>query len=169
MLKFKFNKNKDEGLSLIEVLVSLSFLSLGLIPLFGIIVSSINLSTRIKNNLIAANLAQEGIEVVRAMRDKAWMDDAAYDRDLTPGDSLVSWDSNVLTAYDPTVYMKVDPNTGIYSQTGGIDTIFKRRINITKIPSSCNCEVGVVSDVTWIEKNQTKEILVESHLLNWGQ
>lgn len=150
-------------------MVSLVFLSTGLIPLFGVIISSINLSIRIKNNLIAANLAQEGVEIVRAVRDKAWMDDAPFDRDLTPGNHLVSWDSNFLLLYDPNLYMKFDSATGIYSQSTGLDTIFKRRINIDPVPSTCNCEVIVTSDVSWVEKDVAKSIVVESHLFDWKQ
>ena len=167
---FKLGKNnKEEGITLIEIMVSLVFLSAGLIPLFGVIISSINLSTRIKNNLMASNLAQEGIEVVRAIRDKAWMDNAPYDRDLTSGDHLVSWDSDTLSFYDPSTYMRLDPNTKIYSLTIGTDTIFKRRINITKIVSPCNCEIRVISDVTWVDKGKNLAVTVESHLFDWKQ
>lgn len=167
MHSIKTSKNK--GITLIEVMVSLIFLSTGLIPLFGIIVSSINLSVRIKSNLVASNLAQEGVEVVRALRDKAWMDDAPFDRDLTPGNHLVSWDSDSLLLYNPNSYLKYNSATGIYSQTTGADTIFKRRINITPIPSTCNCEVIVTSDVTWLEKNNPRSVVVESHLFDWKQ
>lgn len=167
MRNIKTSKNK--GITLIEVMVSLIFLSTGLIPLFGIIVSSINLSVRIKNNLVAANLAQEGVEIVRALRDKAWMDDAPFNRDLTPGNHLVSWDSNSLLLYNPNSYMKFNSVTGIYSQSTGIDTIFRRRINIAPVLSTCNCEVIVTSNVSWLEKNSAKSIVVESHLFDWKQ
>ena len=160
-------RKKEAGLTLVEVMVSLLLLTSGLIPILGVIISSVALSTRIKNNLIAANLAQEGVEVVRAIRDKAWFDDAAFDRDLTDGDYLISWNSDTLTAYDSNAYVKIDPATGIYSQAGGIDTIFKRKINIAKVVSACNCEIKVVSDVTWTEKGINRAISVESHLFDW--
>ena len=167
MQNIKTSKNK--GITLIEVMVSLVFLSTGLIPLFGVVISSINLSVRIKSNLVAANLAQEGVEIVRALRDKAWMDDAPFNRDLTPGNHLVSWDSDSLLFYNPNSYIKFNSATGIYSQTTGIDTIFKRRINIVLVPSTCNCEVIVTSNVSWLEKSIAHSIVVEGHLFDWKQ
>lgn len=166
----KLIKLRDKrGITLIEVMVSLVFLSTGLIPLFGVILSSVKLSIRVKNNLVATNMAQEGIEVVRALRDKAWMDSAPYDRDLPSGDGLVSWDSDTIIPYDSSSYMKLDPATGVYSQTVGTDTIFKRRIDITKVPSPCNCEVKVTSEITWLENQNNRVLTVEDHLFDWKQ
>ena len=67
-------RKKEAGLTLVEVMVSLLLLTSGLIPILGVIISSVALSTRIKNNLIAANLAQEGVEVVRAIREDHFFD-----------------------------------------------------------------------------------------------
>ncbi len=161
--------NQQEGMTLIEMLVSLVVLTVGLIPIFSVIVSSSNLATRAKNNLIAANLAQEGIEVVRAIRDKAWLEGVPYDRDLSNGDYLVSWNSSTLTPYDSEAYLKFDSNSGLYSLVAGIDTIFKRKISVLKVVSACNCEVSVTSAVTWSERGQNKSVTVEDHLFDWNR
>ena len=160
-----FNKNQS-GLTLVEAMVSLVFLTLGLIPILGVIVSSISLSARIENNLIAANLAQEGIEVVRAIRDASWMSGEAFNQNLPNGDYLVAFNSTSLLAYNPSAYLKIDSNK-IYSYTAGTDTLFKRRINITNVPSACNCEIIVISEVTWVERTQSRTARVEDHLYDW--
>lgn len=162
----KFKKNRQKGITLIEVMVALLFLSIGLIPLLSAIVTSISLATRIKNNLIASNLAQEGVEVARSLRDKAWMDKASFTRDIPDGNYLISWNSSALISYDPNTYVKISP-TSIYSQSIGADTIFKRKLTIAKIVSACNCEVQVTSQVTWTEKTKSRSITVEDHLFDW--
>ena len=47
------------------------------------------------------------------------------------------------------------------------DLIDKSKINIAKVVSACNCEIKVVSDVTWTEKGINRAISVESHLFDW--
>lgn len=161
-------KKNQKGLTLIEVMVAFLFLSLGLVPLLGIITSSIMLANRIENNLVASNLAQEGIEVVRGIRDAAWMRGDAFDLNLPNGDYLVSWDSDSLISYDSTAFIKISSSGSIYSYNPiGKDTIFKRKITIAKIVSPCNCELRIISEVTWAEKGINKTTAVEAHLFNW--
>lgn len=159
-------KNKHNGMTIIETMVALVFLTLGLVPIFSLISSSAQLSNRIRNNLIAANLAQEGIEVVRAIRDASWLNGSAFDQNLPAGDYRVSWDSDSLMAYDSSIPLKINTG-GNYNYSSGTNTTYKRRINITKIPSACNCELKVISEVTWTEKGTNRIVTVESHLFNW--
>lgn len=156
----------ERGMTIIETLTSLVLLSIGLIPVFAIMSASVNLSNNIKDNLIAANLAQEGIEVLRAIRDTSWLNNAAFDQNLPSGNYLVSWDSDTLIPYDSNAFVRKDPNK-IYSHSSGSDTIFKRRINITPIVSPCNCELKVLSEVIWLEKGVNRVITAEDHLFNW--
>ncbi|OGN08783.1 MAG: hypothetical protein A3J46_04410 [Candidatus Yanofskybacteria bacterium RIFCSPHIGHO2_02_FULL_41_11] len=160
-------KNKlESGTTIIEVLMALVLLTLGLIPIFAIMTASTTLSSNIRDNLIAANLAQEGIEVVRAIRDTSWLNEELYNQDLPNGDYRVSWDSDSLMPYDANAFLKKDANK-IHSYASGSDTIFKRRINISSVASSCSCELKVISEVTWLEKNVNRVVTVEDHLFNW--
>ena len=146
--------------------MALVLLSLGLVPIFAVMVSSTNLFNNIKDNLIAANLAQEGIEVVRAIRDTSWLNEQSFNQNLSNGNYLVSWNSDTLLAYDPNTFIKKDGNK-IYSYSSGTDTPFKRRLNIASVPSACNCELKVTSEVTWLEKGVNRVVTVEDHLFNW--
>lgn len=159
-------KNNQKGITLIEVMVSILFLSIGLVPLLSSITTSLSLSTRIKNNLIASNLAQEGIEVARSMRDKAWMDKALFNRDLPEGDYLISWNSSSLIPYNPNDYLKLGAGN-IYSESSGADTIFKRKLTVSAVPSPCNCEIRVTCQITWVEKTKNRSLTVEDHFFNW--
>jgi len=57
------------GFSIIEVLVGIFIFSLGLVSVFMLITSSLNLNELNKNKILASNLAREQIELFRNIRD----------------------------------------------------------------------------------------------------
>lgn len=57
------------GFSIIEVLVGIFIFSLGLVSIFMLLTSSLNLNELNKNQIIASNLAREQIELFRNIRD----------------------------------------------------------------------------------------------------
>lgn len=173
MNKFPLFKNKKDGYTLVEALVAIVILSLGLIPSLITIILGNSFTSAIKNNLIATNLAQEAVEVVRAIRDTNWFNGLSFDNGLVAPSfdcsvgCRVEWNSTSLLAEagNPNLYI----NNGLYSYTGTTPSLFKRRMIIVKDPTSpgCNCELGILVEVSWPEKNRTKTIFVESHLYNW--
>lgn len=161
------SKNYQKGISLVESLVTLLFLSLALTPLFSVVLSSDNLSNSVRNNLTATNLAEEGLELVRSIRDTNWFNDLAFDTGLSDGNYRIQWNSTALLAHDSSSYLMIGP-TGIYGyDSGGTQSQFKRRVNITKIVSTCNCELKILSEITWTERGRIKNVTIESHLFDW--
>jgi len=157
----------NRGLSIVEALAALLILTLGIIPSFLIVLLGNSLSASVINNLIASNLAQEGIEVTRSIRDSNWMSNTSFDSGLADGTYRVVWNSTALLPESGNPVLKRDAN-GLYNYTTGIDTSFVRKIIITKIdPTGCNCELKIVSEISWAEKKNTRTISVESHLFNW--
>jgi len=57
------------GFSIIEVLVGIFIFSFGLVSIFMLLTSSLNLNEYNKNKIIAGNLAREQIELFRNIRD----------------------------------------------------------------------------------------------------
>lgn len=57
------------GFSLVEVLVTLMVLSIGIAAVSALMIGNIKSSNNAKNQVIASELAQEGIELVRNLRD----------------------------------------------------------------------------------------------------
>ena len=164
-------KTNNRGTTIVEALVVIVILSLGLIPSLTVIVTVNSLSSIIMNDLIGANLAQEGVEVVRSLRDANWFASRSFDNNLI-GDWTVEWNTNWVTnppqpaGANPA--LKLDSN-GLYNYATGSDTYFRRRIFIIKDPTlpGCNCELRVISEVTWPTKKTTRTLTVESHLFNW--
>jgi len=72
---------RDKGFSLLETLVAIAVITVGLVGVIGLIAYTISISRVSPNKVIAANLAQEGIEAVRNIRDSNWLDPANPDWD----------------------------------------------------------------------------------------
>lgn len=78
--------NHQSGQSLIETIVAIFVLTTALTASLGVIIYSFSASTASQSEIIASNLAREGAEVVRMMRDSNWLagDAKGSDWDLQP-------------------------------------------------------------------------------------
>lgn len=151
------------GFTLIEALVALVILTVSLGPALVLSSNISSTSSVIQNNLIAANLSQEGVEVIRALRDSNWHNGLLFDNGLTDGVYRIEWNSNSLIALGSNPPLKI--STGLYNYSSGTDTKFKRTVTINKINSE---ELKITSEVTWTERgNRIRNVKAESHLFNW--
>jgi len=67
-----FKKNKlvqPQGFTVVEALIAVAVTSIGLVAILGVTVYALSISRVSPDEVIAANLAQEGIEVIRNIRD----------------------------------------------------------------------------------------------------
>lgn len=154
----------NKGFTLVEALVALVVLTVALGPALVLTSNVSSTAAAVKNNLIAANLAQEGVEVVRGIRDTNWFLGNAFDNGLADGIYRVEWGSNFVIGLGSDPFIK--ETNGLYNYSGsGTDTIFKRTITISKINAS---ELRVISEVIWTERGaRDRNIKAESHLFNW--
>lgn len=166
-------RTKNSGFTLVELLVSIFILGVSLTAIMFSITASLNSASTVKNNYIASLLVQEGMEVVRNVRDAEWFSSATFGNNLPAGVWEVQWDSTAISRPFSNARLKKD-NSGSYSYTSGTDTPFSRRIEICKTTSgSGKCinnaaaEVMVTVQVSWDERGQTKTVNAEEHLFNW--
>lgn len=155
----------NKGFTLIEAIVALVLVTIATGPVLILATSSINVASRIEHNLIAANLAQEGIEAVRNIRDTNWLTEVSFDNNLPVGTWRVVWNtvSGGLIAVGSNPVLK--KNNGLYNYTSGIDTIFRRTVTISKPNSS---ELVLISSVIWTERGGlNRNISAEAHLFDW--
>ena len=156
----------SKGFTLIEVIVSILMISTVVVGAMFAISLSFSSAARIRDSMIAANLAQEGLEVVRGIRDRDWHLGNIFGASLANGSYIVTWNSESLTAFSD-VFIKKDAN-GFYNYVSGTDTIFKRKVIIedsAQNPSTVERVVKV--EVSWDEKRAPKIIQVEARLFNW--
>ena len=134
-----------------------------------LVTMSVNSTKTTRMKIIAIGLSQEGLEIVRNIRDNNWL---AYKRtsstwrdglgdDSGPIDYQAQYNSSSLLPYSE-VPLKID--NGIYQYDNGTDTLFYRKITIEHIADN---QIKVVSEVTWNERGRNNVISAETRLYNW--
>ncbi|MDD3646123.1 MAG: hypothetical protein PHH06_01815 [Candidatus Gracilibacteria bacterium] len=66
-------KNINRAFSIIEIIIGIFIFSLGISAIYMVISSSLNMNIYNQNQIIAGNLAREGIELVRNIRDSNYI------------------------------------------------------------------------------------------------
>lgn len=73
------HRHSEKGMTLIETIVALGLLTTGIIGGLALAIYSLGSSEDVLNQITATNLAREGIEVIRGMRDTNWLNDSLGD------------------------------------------------------------------------------------------
>lgn len=176
-------KNQGEkGFSLLETVVALGILVVGIGGAVGLVAQSLSSIEAIKNKVIAANLAEEGIEVVRNLRDENWLNDVHWRGE--GGGIALNVDTDYRVQYNATALINFSDtplqvnSAGYYGYngqtfngqtfSGGSDTVFKRKITLSTVTKADGTQVmKVVSRVDWTEKGRARSISIEDWLYNW--
>ncbi|MFA6514629.1 MAG: type II secretion system protein [Patescibacteria group bacterium] len=165
-MKIKKIQNKP-GFTLIEIIAVLFIVSLGLVGVLSLIIQNIQGQNLNKNNIIAYQLAQEGVEFVRKVRDTNWNNnDPVWDNYLAPGSYYMDYldeTPNLLTVDSQgDLYKDID---GFYVHGGGVtQTNFNRIIEIT---STSTYSIVIHSRVSWMDHKQNYEYDLAATLFNW--
>lgn len=183
--------NKQQGFTIIEVIVAIFILSVAVVGVFSAFSLIVILTSNASDRLTAAYLAQEGVEVVRNIRDNNWLKEGSpegsqwYDglwrcfdaegcevdyRTTADGpETVLPWaerDLNIINGFYA------------YDATNPSRTKFKRQIKISCLPYG-DCSGGddimkVSVEVFWREKpsilnpsGEPGSIMVEETLYNW--
>lgn len=81
----------EKGFTLLESLVAIAVFTVGVSSAVFVITTSINVGARVKHRIIAANLAQEGLEVVRNIRDRNWYEGDLWYQGINGGQTDPDW------------------------------------------------------------------------------
>lgn len=170
------------GLTLMETTIALGILMIGILASLTLMLASFNYVQEGEYEIIVVNLAREGIELMRAIRnnedandpDDINLFDNTYDYQNYIIDNNTSNDSNNFTSNQAVGVSNINQCTqcNLYLKDGqylhdasGSQTIFKRMISI--LPGDDDNEKIIISEVSWTTKNKTHHYLLESHLTNW--
>lgn len=182
--KTRIQKNieKSAGFTLIELVVSIFILVVAIIGIYNSFSTIVILTSGASSRFTAAYLAQEGIEIVRNMRDNNWLNSETWSNGLLgcengceadyKTDTLMSANAGLTPFGDTYLKIKNDPDItknvfySYNSSSSFTATKFKRKITIT--PNATNQDVLKVSVlVTWMEKDEPFSITVEEYLYDW--
>jgi len=167
------SKKNQRGFTLFEVIVGIYIILMSLTGSMALITYVMANSSASVNRVIAANLAQEGLEVVRNMRDLAseaggqtgWNYWFSCNCSPPDGDWRVQYNDVSSLASDWDRFLLFDASTGLYQYQTGAETIFKRKINVQRLASGV--EAIVTAEVSWTEKERNYSVKADSRLWNW--
>jgi len=171
-----------------EAIVAIFVITTGIVGVLSLFTQTISSATFSKDKLIAAYLAQEGIEIVRNIRDTNWLEQ--YTESTNPwNEGLTGCSGNCeadyfcttvedpdptnppfhrcLDSYDSGHFLKINTND-LYNYATGTDTKFKRKITITPTNDlEGNPILNVSILVEWQERGRTHSVTVKENLYNW--
>lgn len=156
------------GFTLLEVLLAIFLITIGIGGVFALIWQTAFFTESSFAELTAAYLLQEGLEIVKNIRDSNWLTqrttaDFAWDSGLDECASgcQADYDDEELTSYTDD---ELNFSAGFYSYEPGAQTKFKRKITIIK-PSDDALEVIV--EVMWLERGKNHKLIAQENLYNW--
>jgi type II secretory pathway pseudopilin PulG len=178
--KFKYlYPNITKGFTLAEVLVAIFILVTGIIGVSFLITNTISSVNHSSKKLVAAYLAQEGIEIVRNIRDTNWLQHQAWDNGLTDCNISscddMSFDGACVVDYmSPTIedpilekfdaaHEYLNNSSGFYGYSPGISTKLKRKIVIFPAGDTLH----VCARVEWEERGISYHVMAREDLYNW--
>lgn len=128
-MKNIFGKTTKKGFSLLEVMLVVMILSVALLVFIQVTSQSITHSIESQDSIIAAGLAQEGVELVKNIRDNNWaVKNTAFESPF-PSYSNCRIDYKINKNCTSGNYdLKFDGN--FYNHGSGSETKFFRKINI---------------------------------------
>jgi type II secretory pathway pseudopilin PulG len=176
-MRFKFRKNKL-AFTLLETVVILGIVGVGLAGVLNLLLNSLRTQNLNRNTLVAYNLAQEGLELIRNVRDTNFL-----------ASSSTPWNQSIEGSPEGSSYrvsyqhFTPEPSTFIESQlqmfldgdnqyfyvydtSSPINSIFYRLITITA--DSAESPSSTVSClVQWQERGRTYQYKLETMLYDW--
>lgn len=179
------HKKNSKGFTLVETLVSLAIFSSAIVGMIVVTSQGINDTNYAKNKLVATALSQEGIEIVRNVRDSALLSDTTGTQGWATFISAINPCLSIACAIDP-LYTDISDltivqcsaddecvlsrdelsGTAYYETTGNDDSNFSRFIEINELADGNTVEI--VSTVEWTQgSGGKKQVESKEYLTNW--
>lgn len=172
---FKLIKQKNKaGFSIIEVITVLLIVSIGLGGTITLIIQSIQGQNMNKQHLVAYQLAQEGVELIRSRRDNNWL--GSYNWDESLDDGAYFMDYTLPEPYSTSPYsnqigagrLLLDGN-GFYVSSPTSDLPegqYSRVISLAHTGENGN-KITVRVTIYWLDRGQLNSYELENDLYNW--
>ncbi|MDA3803025.1 MAG: prepilin-type N-terminal cleavage/methylation domain-containing protein [Patescibacteria group bacterium] len=173
--KAKSGKVKEfklkSGFTLIEIIVVLFIISLALLGILSLITQSIRAQNYNKKVIIANQLSQEGIELIRRVRDNNWNNGDPFYTNLA---EAIEERKTYIMDYDdslPTTLVSADDSKLQVNDSGFFihniiyeDSAYSREIEVELID---NYRLRVISSVYWTSMGGEQDYQIEALLYNW--
>ncbi len=164
----------NRGFTLMETIIAIGIVFVGVVGVLILLSQSARSIRAAENRLVAAHLAQEGIEVIVAIRDSNWAANQGWRTNLpATTQGIVNYSSNaVTTTGNPSNYCLSTVSNVYQHATPPCNTIFSRHIELydrTDVISGNSVPyIEVRSIVTWSDSGgPTRTITAVDHLYDW--
>ena len=178
----KIKKNKLStlsGFTLVETLVALSILLIAVVAPISRIEDSLHKMYYVRDEAVAVNLAQEGIDIVRQIRDTNMINNVSWTQNLADGTYTVDIYKFITTPASPSGYLipcagcdqkvYLDSSASLYRQGAGTTaTQFSRNIIISSAGLQ-PYERMLTSTVSWKTGGTNGSIVIKEYLYDWAQ
>lgn len=156
--------------TLIEIIVVLFIISMGLVGILSLIVQNIQAQDYNRGNLIAYQLSQEGIELIRRVRDTNWRNSVLFYENLadgltTPKTFIMDYDDNLPVEASEAAILRID-DEGFYAHSPDTweASEFSRLIEVELVDSD---HLRVISSVFWVDRGRENSYVIEALLYDW--
>ena len=168
--KQKITEREKKAFTLIEIITVLLVISIGMVGVLSLIVQNIQSQVINKDTLIAYQLAQEGVELIREVRDTNWRNSLNWRTQLADGNYYMDF-SNPAPISAPAldkIYgnLKQDATGFYYNNPYPLATgsLFSRIITIS---TQGDTGMLVKSNVYWTEHGKNYVYSIEAQLYDW--
>jgi len=173
-MKINFWKNhQSPAFSLLEVISVLFIVAVGMVGTMSLIIQSIQTGQVNRGNLIACQLAQEGIELIRGTRDNNWQASQPWLTGLSDGNYKMDYSMATPTPITLTSQGVMLFENNYYRNYHGAETPnpslvtgFYRVINL-QASSTSTSTLQVQSNVSWSDRGKTFTCNLYTLLYDW--
>lgn len=171
--KYRLNRACPEhcrkGFSLLETTIAIAIMVSAILGPMSISSQSIRSASVARNTIIASNLAQEGLELLKVYRHnnriagQSWMQglDVCFSAN---GCRIDARDLSVQSCASVCAPLRFDDSLKLYNYSSGTDTIFTRTITISNITGD---EIRVRSFVRWSNQFGDQFFNLETSIFDW--
>ena len=193
----KNKKSAAKGITLLETVIALGIMVVGLLAVLTLTISSVTISHTSEQQIVVTNLAREGIEIVREIRDFSKSGnvvsifDSADTRFFDDGvNPVVSDGCYIVDSENNFALQTANQTVGADCAGGSFDIsacsnclIYKDVTSgryshdpsdeltvyrrAVKLVSVSAYEKQILSKVRWSERGRTHELLIETTLTDW--
>lgn len=171
--KIKTNKNRRNrsAFSMIEIVAVLLVVSIGMGGIMSLIIQNIQTQSVSRKNLVAYQLAQEGVELIRQIRDTNWLGSSEWTTNLSAGNYYMDYlmaTPYVSTQISDGRLIKNQNNMYVSSPGDMSQDNFSRIISISyPDPTGVSGKMLINSTVYWTDRNNSYNYSIEAALYDW--
>ena len=165
-ISMNIRNKKSPAFTLVEIIVILFIITVGLLGVLSLVIQNIQSQVINKNSIVAYQLAQEGVELVRKTRDTNWINSNLWNQGLADDDYFMDYLDESPQSLEITGSEKLYKNINNYylHDAGGILSIFSRTINLTSLSDH---SMKVLVNISWSNRNKNFNYSLETQLYDW--